>query len=122
MSKKKPTLKEVKNEQADATEFQGKLAAAHLHARGVAKEVFRIVNPSRQIINDVYDRVIYLDDQGDVSPDTEKGICDLVAACAWAKEVYDDSSPEAVFDAFDRAFDLDEADDDGDSEEVDSDD
>lgn len=101
-----------------AEEYQVAQMKAHLAAREIAVEVFgplvkpespKDYKPSFQIINAVYERCIYVDEEsGDVIEDSTRDAAqDLSMAVTWAQEVYGDASPEAVLAAYDAAFDLD---------------
>jgi hypothetical protein len=83
---------------------------ALMRAYEIVIEVFK-VQPDYALVNGVFKRVLYLDDDGDLEEDsTEEARLDLIAAKEWAKTVYGDDSPAATFDAYDRAFDLDSED------------
>lgn len=97
-----------------ATEYQAKMAAAHMRAADIATEVFGD-KPTREVINGVFDRVVYLDDDADIEEEsTEDAKGDLIGARGWAKDVYGTDDALSTFDAYDRAFDLDEEDEDDD--------
>lgn len=100
-----PKLKE----KFDPQEYAVLIAHAHQRAREIAVDVFGEEKPSRETINGVYDRVIYLKDSGELIEESiAKSVDELIDARVWAKEVYGEDGPAATFDAFDKAFDLDE--------------
>lgn len=100
---------ETETDENPAVEYQAKMAALHVVARDIAREVFGIDKPHFSIINGVFDRIVYHDDDCELNEsETEDSKQDLISARAWALEVYGDDSPEATLAAYDAAFELDD--------------
>ncbi len=104
-----------KTEQDLEIEHQNRVMYAHQLARDLAKEVFGIEKPSRDVINGTYLIVVdqVIDEDGDIV-DNDIAACKgmMFAARTWALKVYGEDSPEATFDAYEAAFAPDDEDED----------
>lgn len=92
-----------------------KVAHAMELAKKTAIDLFGEVDgKKRSTINGIFDRCYtFFDDDLDLKmPDVTEAVADLQAAQAWAGDVYGETTPEATFDAFDRAFEVEGDDDD----------
>ena len=86
-------------------EFITKMAEAHLEARAIAQEILGVAEPTFDLVNQVFDEVIYLDDDGELVEDSiEEAKVDLGKARAWAKTTYGDDRPAATLAAYKRLF------------------
>ncbi len=104
------------------TSYGTKIAKGHKVAIEIAKGLFEIEQPTLEMIQGVYSRAVWYDEDNDIIEDqTEEGASQLILAREWAHdELLGDNSPAATFYAWDQLFgaeEKDEEDDDNDEDE-----
>jgi len=83
-----------------------KIGKGHKVAIEIAKGLFEIEKPTLEMIQGVYSRAVWYDEDNDIMEDkTEEGASQLILAREWAHdELLGDNSPAATFYAWDQLF------------------